>query len=131
MGVTVVSWNIATNIKPWRQLVAMDADVALLQEARRPPADVAELLDSGPQESWVSHSWKSDWQCGRWPALYDLWPLVVLRSDRVDVEWFTQVNLDGCSGRDEIPVSSIGRITETSIAGAVSLPIDGTVQKLT
>ena len=40
MGVKVVSWNIATMIKPWRELTAMDADVALLQEARRPPAEI-------------------------------------------------------------------------------------------
>ena len=69
MSVTVVSWNIATRIKPWRELVAMDADVALLQEARRPPDDVvgqrdaalqpgenAGLPDIGPQESRDSHS---------------------------------------------------------------------------
>jgi hypothetical protein len=37
----VVSWNINRRAEPWRQLVDSDADVALLQEAAQPPADVA------------------------------------------------------------------------------------------
>ena len=83
-AIKVVSWNIATMIEPWRELVAMDADVALLQEARRPPGDLvgqrdaalqpgenAGLPDIGPQESWDSHSWNSDWWRGPGsPALY-------------------------------------------------------------
>ena len=32
MGVPVVSWNIAKRQEPWRELMGMDADVALLQE---------------------------------------------------------------------------------------------------
>jgi hypothetical protein len=70
LTVTVVSWNIATRREPWRQLLGMDADIALLQEATPPPDDVARLRDAalppaghsgpleiGPQESWDSHSW--------------------------------------------------------------------------
>ena len=73
MAVTVVSWNIARSHEPWRQLLQMDADVALLQEAAPPPDDVARLqdaalppaegtgpLDIGPREAWDSHSWNSD-----------------------------------------------------------------------
>ena len=82
MGVTVVSWNIATKIEPWRELVEMDADVALLQEARRPPAEIADRLDIGPEESWDSHSWNSEWWRERgWSAIYDRWPMVVRLSD--------------------------------------------------
>lgn len=124
MGVTVVSWNIATRIKPWAELVAMGADVALLQEARRPPAEIADDVDVGPEESWDSHSWNSDWWQGRgWPALYDRWPMVVRLSDRVDVEWFTQVSPDGWPGRDEISVSGVGTIT-----GARVTPKDGSTE---
>ena len=46
LAVTVVSWNIARNHEPWRQLLQMDADVALLQEAAPPPDDVVRLLDA-------------------------------------------------------------------------------------
>ena len=45
--IKVISWNIATRREPWRQLVQMDADVALLQEATPPPDDVVRLRDSG------------------------------------------------------------------------------------
>ena len=46
MAVTVVSWNIGKRREPWRQLLTMDADVALLQEAVPPPDDVARLRDA-------------------------------------------------------------------------------------
>ena len=123
MAITVVSWTIATRHEPWRQLLAMDADVALLQEAAPPPDDVARLrdatlppadhsgpLDIGPREAWDSHSWNSDWWRGRWSALYDRWPMVVRLSDRVDVEWFKQVGPTGWPEQDEIAVSGIGTI---------------------
>ena len=74
--------EIARSHEPWRQLLQMDADVALLQEAAPPPDDVARLqdaalppaegtgpLDIGPREAWDSHSWNSDWWRGRWSAL--------------------------------------------------------------
>ena len=104
LAVTVVSWNIARSTEPWRQLLQMDADVALLQEAAPPPDDLVRLrratlppaegaspLDIGPREAWDSHSWNSDWWRGRGNALFDRWPMVVRLSDRVDVEWFKQV----------------------------------------
>ena len=100
MAVTVVSWNICKRREPWRQLIQMDADVALLQEASPPPDDVMQLrdatlppaehasvLDIGPREAWESHSWNSEWWRGRGNALFDRWPMVVRLSDRVDVEW--------------------------------------------
>ncbi|MYD95317.1 MAG: endonuclease/exonuclease/phosphatase family protein [Chloroflexi bacterium] len=124
MGVTVVSWNIATRIKPWQELVEMDADVALLQEAKYPPADIADHLDIGPQESWDSHSWNSDWWRGRgWRALYERWPMVVRLSDRVDVKWFRQVSPDGWPEKDEISVSGIGTITAARVT-----PKDGSIE---
>ena len=46
MPVTVVSWNIGKRHEPWRQLVGMHADVALLQEATSPPPDVARGVDT-------------------------------------------------------------------------------------
>ena len=35
MVTKVVSWNVSKRQEPWRQLLMMDADVALLQEAWR------------------------------------------------------------------------------------------------
>ena len=51
----VVSWNVSKRQEPWRQLLKMDADVALLQEAGEPPADVADRLGVGKKEHWDSH----------------------------------------------------------------------------
>ena len=92
----IVSWNIARRAEPWRRLLDMDADVALLQEAAPPPGDVVQLLDAtlppaegvapldiGPRESWDSHSWNSDWWHGRANSLFDRWPMVVKLLDRV------------------------------------------------
>ncbi len=122
-AIKVVSWNIATRIKPWAELVAMGADVALLQEARRPPTEIADDVDIGPEESWDSHSWNSDWWRGRWRALFDRWPMVVRLSDRVDVEWFTQVSPDGWPEKNEISVSGIGTVTAARVT-----PKDGSIE---
>ena len=125
MGVTVVCWNIAKKHEPWRELVRMGADVALLQEAAPPPDDVVALreatlppaegagpLEIGPQEAWDSHSWNSDWWHGRgWKALFDRWPMVVKLSDRVEVEWCKQIGPVWEGEPDEIAVSGIGTIT--------------------
>ena len=136
MPTTVVSWNIATHREPWRQLLQMDADVALLQEARPPPDDLVRLrdatlppadeggpLDIGPREAWDSHSWNSDWWRGRGYSLFDRWPMVVRLSDRVDVEWFKQVGPTGWTEQDEIAVSGIG-----TIAAARITPRDGSIE---
>ena len=114
--IKVVCWNIATMRDPWRELVEMDADVALLQEARRPPDDVAGKVDIGPDAHWDSHVWNSRWwEEGRFNKLYDRWSMVVKLSDRVEVEWFKQVSpisdLDG----DEIAVSGIGTVAAARI----------------
>ena len=137
MGVTVVSWNIDKRQEPWRELVGMEADVALLQEAVPPPEDVARLrdaalppaegvgaLDIGPRDAWDSHSWNSDWWHGRgWKALYDRWPMVVRLSDRVEVEWFRQISPVWGAGPDEIEVSGFGTITAARVT-----PKDGSVE---
>ena len=138
MAVTVVSWNIAKRHEPWRQLLQMDADVALLQEALPPPDDLVRLrdatlppadaegtgpLDIGPREAWDSHSWNSDWWHGRADALYDRWPMVVRLSDRVDIEWFKQVGPIGWAEQNEIAVSGIGTIAVARIT-----PRDGSIE---
>lgn len=135
--IKVISWNIATRREPWRQLVEMDADVALLQEATPPPDDVVRLRDSelppskdsgvldiGPREAWDSHSWNSEWWQGRWKSLYDRWPMVVRLSDRVEIEWFRQVGpVWRYPETREIAVSGIGTITAARI-----IPRDGVTE---
>ena len=52
--------------------------------------------------------------------LFDRWPMVVKRSDRVEVEWFKQVSPISNAADDEIAVSGIG-----TIAAARAIPQDG------
>ena len=116
MTTTVVCWNIAKKHAAWRELVEMGADVALLQEAGNPPADVAGRVDTGPREHWDSHVWNSDWWKDRdWPSLFDRWPKVVKLSDRVEVEWFKQVGPVSAAASDEIAVSGIGTIAAARV----------------
>ena len=124
MTVTVVSWNIGRRHEPWRQLLEMDADIALLQEALPPPDNVAGLragtVEIGPPESWDSHCWNRHRRASR---LFDRWPMVVRLSERVAVDWFTQVGPIGWPKQDEIAVSGIG-----TIAAARVTPRDGSIQ---
>ena len=46
--INVVSWNIATMHQPWRDLVEMGADIALLQEVGTVPDDVASRVELSP-----------------------------------------------------------------------------------
>ena len=120
--IKVVCWNIATMHDPWRELVEMDADVALLQEARRPPDDVAAKVDTGPEAHWDSHVWNSRWWEGRFENLYDRWPMVVKLSDRVEVEWFKQVSPIGEPDGNEIAVSGIGTIAVARVKPEGAVP---------
>ena len=103
MTTRVVCWNIAKRHAPWGELVGMDADVALLQEAGRVPEGIEEQIDMGS----VEHP---DWSYGRWP-------LVVKLSNRVDVEWLTPVGLTDTPAEGEIAVSD-----PTTIAAARIIP---------
>ena len=113
----VVSWNIAKRYDAWRELVKMDADVALLQETGKVPRDVVGKVDTGPREHWDSHGWNSRWFERRFkrPRLFDRWPMVVKLSDRVEVEWFKQVSPISNAAEDEIAVSGIGTIAAARV----------------
>ena len=116
MSTTVVSWNIAKKHAAWRQLVEMGADVALLQEAAMPPADVGDTIDTGPREHWNWHVWSSQWWEGRWPNLFARSAMVVRLSDRVEVEWFKQVGPISEVAPDEIAVSGLGTIVAARVS---------------
>lgn len=122
MGVTVVSWNIAKRIEPWHQLLEMDADVALLQEAVGPPSELAGRVNTGPVEHWDSHVWNSRWFEGRFKDLFDRWPMVVKLSDRIEVEWFKQVSPISEPAEDEIATSGIGTIAAARVVSEGAPP---------
>ena len=102
----IVSWNIDKGRGPWRELAEMarneEADVALLQEARNPPEDLAEQFPYKNDSPWNETS-------------YDRWCLVVPLSDRVEVEHFRQVHPISEPKDDEIAVSGIGTIAAARV----------------
>ena len=104
--VKIVCWNIAKRSQPWTELLQMDADVALLQEAdpATTPASVA----------------TSPFQPKRYPGLAR-WPLVVKLSNKVKVDWFKPVNAaQAIIAGDEIAVSD-----SYAIAAARVTPLTG------
>ena len=112
--ITVVSWNIDRRLQAVEDLLAMDADVALLQEVGL--GALASLRRAGgsvqlsPQEPWEP-----------WPKEYfDRWPMVVKLSDRVKVDWFQHVLPAAPKETDnEMAVSIVG-----TIAAALITPLD-------
>ena len=113
--ITVVSWNIGRRLQSVEELVAMDADVALLQEVG--PGALEALKEAGgnvgvsPQDPWEP-----------WPREhYDRWPMVVKLSDRVKVEWFRQILPTAPEEQDdEIAVSNVGIIAAARVIPLVS-----------
>ena len=108
---TVVCWNIKKSHRPWYELLEMNADVALIQEAGKIPPDLLSSIDAGSKTT--SDLWNDVDDSERWP-------LVVKLSDRVRVEWFKRVlPLYKATAADEMVVSDIG-----SIAAARVIPRD-------
>ena len=113
--IRVVSWNIAMRLQLVEELLAMDADVALLQEVG--PGALEALKEAGgnvavsPQDPWEP-----------WPREhYDRWTMVVKLSDRVKVEWFRQILPTAPEEQDdEIAVSNVGIIAAARVIPLVS-----------
>ena len=113
--INVVCWNIGGMYQPLQELLAMDVDVALLQEAR---PGMREVLANARNNVAVTpyDFWEPSPQDD-----YDRWPLVVKLSDRVEVEWFKPVRATIPKERDdEMAVSCAG-----TIAAARVIPLDG------
>ena len=106
----IVSWNIGGYpSKSWRDLVTMGADIALLEEANWPPADVRKQIQADP---------------GPWDTagaeLSRLWKAAVVKlSDRVQVEWIEARSIPD-AGVEDFAVSRRG-----TAAAAIVTPYSG------
>ena len=109
----VVCWNINTSKKScWEELLAMDADVALLQEVSSVPNDLSRRVDVGGGK--LSNPWN--------PIDYDRWPVVAKLSDRVEVEWFRRVFPYSSTAKDTMAVSGIGTIAAARVIPQCNKP---------
>ncbi len=109
----VVCWNINTSKKScWEELLAMDADVALLQEVSSVPKDLSRRVDVGGGK--LSEPWNQD--------DFDRWPIVAKLSDRVEVEWFRRILPYRKTADDEMAVSGIGTIAAARVIPSDSDP---------
>ena len=99
--VKLIAWNIARRDDAWRLLADSDADIALLQEAGEPPADVAAKIkvDDAPWQTGPHRMWRT---------------AVVKLSDRAEVKWFDAKPLaDACGS--ELGVSLPGTLAAAII----------------
>jgi len=95
----LISWNIGHRQEARRYLLDIDVDVALLQEATAPPADVARKLEIDP-EPWRTSGAARD---RPWRAA------VVRLSTRVAVQWLEAKPLDTAEP-SELAVSRPGTL---------------------
>ena len=103
----LICWNIAHRHAAWRSLVGADADIALLQEVREPPEDLAGLLEVDPAP-FSDAGGKSLSRCA-----------ILKLSEGIKVEWLEPV---------PIARSKPGDLIESHrgcIAAAIITPIDG------
>lgn len=104
--IKVVSWNIGKLQQPWYELAQMardgDADLALLQEAGRPPEDLLDRIDGVSAAPWNCRS-------------FDRWPLVVKLSGQVTLEPYRQVAPISDLGEDAIGASDIGTVAAARV----------------
>ena len=105
--IKIVSWNIAHRPEPWRHLLDMGADLALLQEAAEPPPEIAERIAVNP----------GPWHTAGADA-NRLWRAAIAKlSDRVRVEWIEAKTIEAAT-LGELAVSQLG----TLAAGTVRPP---------
>ena len=102
--VKMITWNIARREDAWRSLVDSDADIALLQEAAEPPADVAGMLDVDPAP------WRTAGagQNRPWRAA------IVKLSDRAGVQWLEAKPLHEAHP-GELAISRLGTFAAATV----------------
>ena len=102
--VNIVCWNMVHKHESWRYLLDTEFDLALLQEACRPPDDIAERVEIDPAP------WSASERGGgaKWRTA------IAVVSDRVSVEWLAAKPI-GRAASDEIAVSSPGTLTAAQV----------------
>ncbi|MDE0002188.1 MAG: hypothetical protein OXQ29_05805 [Rhodospirillaceae bacterium] len=92
----IISWNMAHRPESWRCLLKMDVDLALLQEAGKPPPDVLERIEADPAIKVDSAPWKTMIVGATNP-----WRTAIVKlSDRISVNWIKAKPLETAESGD-------------------------------
>jgi hypothetical protein len=111
MALNVISWNIGGRADAWRQLLDTDVDVALLQEAREPPKDVAARVEVDGEP------WSTNGADAQRP-----WRAAVVRlSNRVRGRWHKPIPIEQ-AGSGDLGVSRRGTLAAADIIDADETP---------
>jgi len=92
----IISWNMAHRHDSWRSLLDMDIDLALLQEAGKPPPDVAERIEADPAIKVDSAPWETMIVGGTTKFR----TAIVKLSNRISVDWIEAKSLETAKTRD-------------------------------
>ena len=104
--IKIVSWNIAHRRDVWQHLPGLDADIALLQEACVPPADITGKIETDDAPwSMVAAQKVLPWRAA-----------VVKLTNRVEVEWIDTKPI-GESQPDDLAVSRPGTLAAARVTG--------------
>ena len=108
----IISWNMAHKHESWRCLLNMDVDLALLQEACKPPPDVAERIevDTAPWETRVVGG-RAKFRTA-----------VVKLSNRIEAEWIETKSID-TAGSGDLVVSSPGTLAAAFVTPPSGEPV--------
>ncbi len=109
MKLRIVSWNIAHRDETWRYLLDTDGDIALLQEAKKPPADVARRLGVDPAP-WRTAGGNRPWRAA-----------IVRLSNRVELEWLQPKAVGEAEERGLI-ASRPGTLAAASVTPSIGEP---------
>lgn len=110
--IKAVSWNIAHSSDRWDDVVAMDADVALLQEAPEPPQHIAARtkMDAQPWRTEGGSS-KRNWRAA-----------VVKLSSRVQATWHEPKPIKDAEWR-AFAVSRLGTLSAATVTAPGEEPL--------
>src|SRR5690349_19760091 len=95
----LVSWNMKHSPHAWHHLIGSGLDVALLQEACEPPADVLEHIQIDGEAWRTEGNVKRAWRTA-----------IVGLSDRVSIEWLEPRSIAEAGSR-EFAVSRRGTLS--------------------
>ena len=114
----IISWNMARKRESWRCLLDMDIDLALLQEACKPPPDVAKRIEADPVIEVDPAPWNTMIVGGR-PRYRTA---IVKLSKNIEIDWIEAKSLQVAKTR-ELVASFPGTMTAALVTPPKGHPV--------